>query len=202
MSRKWFGRVVALIAVSLAGAGCSGKIPGNPEAVVERYVKAVQTNDFDTVYTLNVGTARELRFQAGKDSTVSKEELKQNMERHKAMYLAAVPTFIPGQRWAERHFFPASSNATVGKAFWLPPFGSDPVNADYEKDTTVIVPVEVVYSNKTEAPEYQELGKVKSARYDCTLKKFRQEGAVAVYSHDAQWYLAGCIVEKDSIKSF
>ena len=201
MSRKLFGRAVAVLAVSLAFSACSSKIPGNPEIVVERYVKALQTDDFNTVYALNVGTAREQRFQAGKDSSVSKEELKLSMERHRAMYYAAQPSFVPAQKWAERHFFPASSTATVEKAHWLPPFGTDPVNADYEKDTTVIVPVKVVYASKDDAPLYQE-GKVKSARYDCTLKKFRQEGAVAVYSHDANWYVSGFIVDKDSIQNF
>lgn len=201
MSRKLFGRIALIVLASLA-AGCADKIPGNPEAVTELYIKAIQAADFNAVYALNVATARELRFQAGKDSTVSKEELKLAMEKHKAMYLAAPPTFIPGQRWSERHFFPPSSSVTVGKAHWLPPFGTDPVNAEYEREGTVIVPVEVVYSNKDEAPEYQDTGKVKSARYDCTLKKFRQEGAVAVYSHDAKWYVSGFIVDKDSIKNF
>lgn len=201
MSRKLFGKVAVIISISLAVAGCSEKIPGNPEVVTERYVKALQTDDFGAVYALNVATAREMRFQAGKDSSVSKEELKQGMERHRAMYLAAASTFIPGQRWSERHFFTPSSSATVGNPHWLAPFGSDPVNADYEKEGTVIVPVGVVYSNKEDAPSYQE-GKVKSARYDCTLKKIRQEDAVSVYSHDTQWYVSGCIVDKDSIKNF
>jgi hypothetical protein len=201
MSRKLFGKAAVIISISLAVAGCSEKIPGNPEVVTERYVKALQTDDFDTVYALNVATARELRFQGGKDSTVSKEELKLGKERHKAMYLAAASTFIPGQRWSERHFFTTSSSATVGSAHWLEPFGSDPVNADYEKEGTVIVPALVVYSNKEDAPSYQE-GKVKSARYDCTLKKIRQEGAVSVYSHDTKWYVSGCIVDKGSIKNF
>lgn len=201
MSRKLFGRAVAAIALTLIAAGCTAKIPGNPEAVTQRYVKALQTDDFNTVYTLNFLTAREVRFQGGKDSSVSKEELKLSMDRHRAMYLAAPPSFLPGQRWAERHYFTPSSTATVQKAHWIPPFGSDPVNAEYEKDMTVIVPVNVVYSSKEDAPSYQE-GKVKSARYDCTLKKIREEGAVTIYSHDTQWYVSGCIVEVDTIKNF
>lgn len=201
MSRKLFGSIAVLLAVSLAVAGCTGKIPGNPEAVAERYIKAVQANDFNTIHSLKVATARELRLLGGKDSTLSKEELKQNLEKHRAIYGEAQPSFTPGQRWAERFFFTASSTVTVGKAYSLPPFGSDPVNAEYEKDTTVIVPVNVVYSSREDAPEYNE-NKVRSARYDCTLSKIREEGAVSIYSHDAQWYFSGCIVEKDSIKNF
>lgn len=201
MSRKWFGRIAAFLAVSLAGVGCTGKIPGNPEAVAERYIKAVQANDFNTVYSLKVATARELRLLGGKDSTLSKEELKQILEKHKTMYTEAQPSFTPGQRWAERFFFTASSTAIVGNAYSIPPFGTDPVNAEYEKDMTVIVPVNVVYSSREDAPQYGE-NKVRSARYDCTLSKIREEGAVSIYSHDAQWYFAGCIVEKDSIKNF
>jgi len=201
MSHKLLGKAVAVFTISLAVAGCTQNIPGNPEAVVERYVKAIQTDDFNTVCTINAKTAWQLRYQGGKESSVSKEELKQGMEKHRAMYLAVQPTFLPGQRWSERHFFPPSSSVTVEKAHWLPSFGSDTLNSEYEKGATVIVPVSVVYSRKEDAPGYQE-GKVKSARYECTLVRIRQEGAVAIYSNDAQWYVSGFIVDKDSIKNF
>jgi hypothetical protein len=201
MSRKLFGKITALLAISLALAGCTEKIVGNPEAVVERYIKAIQTDDFNTIYTINSKTAWELRYQAVKDTTFSKEELAQAREKEKAMYAAAPPSFIPGQRWAERHFFPPSSSVTVEKAHWLPPFGTDNVNAEYEKAATVIVPLSVVYSSKEAAPEYQE-GRVKSAKYECTLVKIRLEGAVAIYSHDTQWYVSGFIVDRDSITLF
>lgn len=201
MNHKSLGSIAAIFAISLALAGCTDKIPGNPEAVTQRYVKAIQTDDFDTVFTVNAKTAWQLRYQAGEDSTVSKEELKQGKEKHRAMYLAAPLTFTAGQRWSERHFFPPSSSVTVEKAHWLPPFGTDTVNSEYEKAATVIVPVSVTYSNKEDAPAYHD-GKIKSARYECTLVKIRQEGAVGIYPNDTQWYVSGFIVDKDSIKNF
>lgn len=201
MSRKWFGRVAAVLAISLAGAGCVEKIPGEPEAVAGRYIKAVQTDDFNTIHALNRVTARQAKYQGAEDSTFSKSELKQRFERNRERYNAVQPTFTPGVQWAERFFFTASSTVTVEKAHWYQPVGTDPVNAEYEKFTTVIVPVNVVYSSQQDAPAHLE-SKVRSAQYDCVLTKIREGGNVSVYSHDTQWYFGGCIVDKASIKNF
>lgn len=201
MSRKWFGRIAALLAVGLAGHACMREIPGDPEAVMERYVKAVQTSDFKTVYSINRVTARQVKYLGSGDSSTRESDLKQNMERNREMYDAVRPTFTPGVQWAERFFFTASSAVTVEKAHWLQSYGSDTVNADHEKTLTVIVPVRVVYPNQRDAPPYQD-GWVRSAQYDCALSKIREGGNVTIYSHDTQWYFGGCIVDKASIRNF
>ncbi|MDH5638823.1 MAG: hypothetical protein OEZ04_10050, partial [Nitrospinota bacterium] len=134
--------------------------------------------------------------QLGKED--KEKSLEGSYSQYKETYLSGAPTFQPGITWAERGFFPPGSIAKVGAPYYPIAAGDDPVNAEYEKANNVYVPVDVTYPDKAIAPEYNEK-KVKSASYDCSMKKIREGRNVTIYAHDDRWFFGGCIVNAGKI---
>jgi len=195
MNRKLFGeRFALLIALAVLSAfGCAKKIPGEPEKTVERYAKAVQAGEYSTIFEINALSARQLKHLRQSTGEEAEKTIAQTMERFQQAYNEAPATFQPGISWAEKGYFPAGAQVTVGRAYWPEKVGDDPVNADYEKFANCYVPVDVDYTGAKKIPE-QDGKKVKSAHYDCSLKKIREGRNVTIYSHDDVWYFGGCIV--------
>ncbi len=179
-------------------AGCVRKIPGRPEKIMEEYVKAVQRKDFETIFALNAGAARIRKFLERSEMGDKEKILKEDFEKNKAAYQAAEPSFAPGVRWTEKHYFPATALVDIGDPYPPASAGEDNVNAEYEMAMSVFVPVIVKYPDQNEAPAYNKR-KLKTARYDCALRKIREGGAVRVYSTDDKWYFAGCVFDSSSV---
>ncbi|MBF0169719.1 MAG: hypothetical protein HQK87_01295 [Nitrospinae bacterium] len=174
-------------------------IPGEPEKVTRRYVEAIQTGDYHTLFRLNHVTARRLKYFDMSELPEDREEAVRYQAAQQAEYEATPPDFTPGVRWAERHYFPPTARVTVGKAVSPAAAPNDPVNADYEKANSVTVPVTVDYPDPGQAPLYQ--GKpMASAAFDCMLIKLRVGKNVAVYSHDDQWYVNGVILDPATVR--
>lgn len=208
MSRKWSGKrlsdglsAIALAFFMLGLVSCTEKIPGNPKKVVTDYVTAVQKNDFDTIYKLNRVTARNMKYLQSSEVGDIEEALRQTYNTKMEEYNSVAPTFTPGVQWAEKHFFPKSARITYGEPYQLKPVGDDPVNAEYEKALTAMIPVYVEYTDKTVAPEH-EGKKIKTASYTCSVGKIRGGMTVRVYNVDANWYFNGCIIDRDSLQYF
>lgn len=182
----------------MSPAACQDRIPGEPEKTAREYIEAIQKNDFAAVYRLNRVTARQVRYLENTDVGDVDEMLRQDYERRKADYEAVRTAFTPGIQWTEKHFFPASASVSVGEASWIKPAPGDPVNAEYEKALSVMVPVSVEYKDKNDAPVF-EGKRLKSASYTCAMGKIRSEKSVRVYNVDEQWYFNGCILDRGSV---
>jgi len=200
MNRKLFGeRFAVLVAVAaLMAAGCEKKIPGEPEKTVERYVKAVQAQEYKTIFEINALSARQLKHLRLSAGAEKEKSIAQAMEKFQQAFNDAPVTFQPGITWAEKNYFPAGAQVTVGTAYWPQKVGDDPVNAEYEKYNNCFVPVAVDYAGAKQTPE-NDGKKVKSAQFDCSLKKIREGQNVTVYSHDDLWYVGGCIATMGKI---
>jgi len=186
--------ILALAAAAMMMASCEKEIPGHPEKVMEAYLRATQAGDFEQIFRLNFATAKEDRFNEPSSPGAS-----QRRARRIEAYHDAEQTFTPGIVWAERHFFPPKAACKILKAHPLAAVGDDPVNADYERALSIIVPVEVTYAPGDPAPVVN--GKpLRFARYDCTLRKIREPGAVSVYSDDDVWRFSGCVADMASFK--
>ena len=194
MNRKSFGKSLALALTALVwvSSGCVEKIPGEPDKVVERYIKAVQETDYRTIFDINHVTAKQLKYLRQLNAGDREHSLEESYRQYSEIYKGVAPTFQPGITWAEKGFFPPGSKTRVGKPYHPIAAGDDPVNAEYEKATNVYVPVEVDYPDISTAPEYSGR-KVRSALYDCGLKKIREGRNVTVYAHDDKWFFGGCI---------
>lgn len=186
--------ILALAAAAMMMASCEKEIPGHPEKVMEEYLRATQSGDFEQIFRLNFATAKEDRFGAA-SATAASQRRAWRMEA----YRGAEATFTPGILWAERHFFPPKATVNILKAHPLAAVGDDPVNADYERALSVIVPVEVTYAPGGQAPSLSG-APLRFARYDCTLRKIRESGAVSVYSDDDVWRFSGCVADIPSFK--
>lgn len=193
--------IAAVAVVALVASGCMEKIPGEPEKVMRDYVEAVQKDDFKTIYKLHMLTARQQQFLSKSEVGDVEAMLREHYENSKKDYDAVKPTFAQGITWSEKHFFPASATFAIGDPYHPPAAPDDPVNAEYEKAQNVIVPVNVTYSKKEDAPEL-EGAKVKSAGYMCFMKKIRQAETVRVYSHDEKWYFGDCLVDEQTVTRF
>ncbi|MDH5508765.1 MAG: hypothetical protein OEZ32_00230 [Nitrospinota bacterium] len=198
MNRKLFGKPMArsLMLAGLAlvlAAGCVDKIPGDPDKELERYIKAVQESDYKTIFDINHVTARQLKFMRQMNKGDKERSLEGSYKQYKEIYLNVTPTFQIGITWAEKGFFPPGAQTKVGDPYYQVALEDDPVNAEYERATNVYVPVDVSYPDKTAAPEHDGK-KVRSASYDCSMKKIREGQNVTVYSHDDKWFFGGCIV--------
>jgi hypothetical protein len=192
---KFFSLGILFLTLIATVFGCSDSIPGQPAKIVEEYVKAVQSNDFEKIYQLNFLTARQKIFIVGKDKVEVESLMREHFELSKKRYDESLPQDEIGLQWAEKDFFTPNALIEVDKARYPPAAADDPVNAEYEKDQNAFVTVRAVYKDKDEAPLL--LGKrVVEAEYDCILKKIRQPGTVRVYSHDEQWYIGGCIMDR------
>ena len=200
MNRKWSGSAVGIYLILLIFSplllSCTKDIPGNPIKTVEDYIAAVQKSDFETIYNLNRVTARQKKYiKKAKNGNVE-QELKASLKTHKRAYEAVEPGFFTGAQWAEKYFFPSTSRVVVGEARHPPPSG-----VDYEKGFTLYVAVKTSYAKREDAPEFHGR-KVKGAVYDCILGKIRYGENVRVYSHDEQWFFAGCILDTPSLLFF
>ncbi|VAX25499.1 hypothetical protein MNBD_NITROSPINAE02-1181 [hydrothermal vent metagenome] len=193
--------LVAIILSLVALAGCVDEIPGNPEKVMDEYIRAIQKDDFKTLYSLNVKTARQKKYLSLTKIGDIQKTLDENYNMNLALYKSAKPGPDIGMRWGEKFFFTATSSFTIGSPYFMKPVGDDPVNADYEKASNILIPVTVTYSKLDQAPKVDGR-KVKSARYDCVLRKIREGFNVTIYSHDDKWYFAGCSVDTSSITYF
>jgi len=205
MNRKWSGSAVGGYLILLLSSplvlSCTKEIPGNPEKTVKDYIEAIQKSDFETTYRLNRVTARQKKYiEKSKNGNIA-QELKASIESHKAAYDAAEPDFFSGALWSEKYFFPLTSRVVVGEAKHPSPAGDDPVNVEYEKGFTLFVSVKTFYTKSKDAPELHGR-KVKEAIYDCALGKIRYGENVRVYSHDEQWFLSGCILDRSSVTFF
>lgn len=205
MNRKWSGSAVGIYLIlmifSLLLLTCTRDIPGNPEKTVKDYITAVQKSDFETIYNLNRLTARQKRFiEKIKNGDVEKE-LKASFEMHKAAYDAVEPGFFTGAQWAEKYFFPPMATVVIGKARHPSSAGDDPSNVEYDKGFTLFVSVKTFYTKSEDAPELDGR-KVKKATYDCVLGKIRYGANVRIYSHDEQWFLSGCILDRPLVTFF
>ena len=206
MNRKLFGKPMAramasamtLMAVVSMAVGCVDKIPGDPDKVLERYITAVQQSDYKTIFDINHVTAKQLKYtrQLGKED--KEKSLEASYNQYKELYLSVAPTFQPGITWGEKAFFTPGAKAKVGAPYHPVAVGDDPVNAEYEKANNVYVPVDVSYPDQATAPDHNGK-KIKSASYDCSLKKIREGGNVTVYAHDDRWFFGGCIVNVGKI---
>ena len=200
MNRKWFGSPVGiyliLVIFSPLLLSCTKDIPGNPKKTVENYIAAVQKSDFETIYNLNRVTARQKKYiKKAKNGNVE-QELKASFETHKRAYEAVEPGFFTGTQWAGKFFFPPTATVVVGEARHPPRSG-----VDYEKGFTLYIEVKTSYAKREDAPELHGR-KVKEAVYDCVLGKIRYGENVRVYSHDEQWFFAGCIIDTPSARFF
>lgn len=199
LSGKRLTAALLLLAVTTVGIGCTESIPGNPKRIVEEYVKAVQTNDFEKIYDLNFLTARQKIYLGAIEKGEGESRLKENFRKFKKQYDEFMPQDVIGYQWEEKHFFTPNAAIEVKDARFPPGAAGDPVNAEYEKDQNVFVTVLVVYKDKSEAPLLY--GKrVSEAKYDCILKKIRHPGTVRVYSHDDRWYIGGCLMDRKDTK--
>jgi len=202
MNRKSFGNtLVALAALAALTAGCVKKISGAPENTAERYIAAVQAGDYKTIFDLNAASARQLKHLRLLTGGDTEKSMSQAMERFRQNYVEAPSTFQTGVAWAEKGFFQAGAQCKVGAAFQPVKAGDDPVNADYEKGNSVFVPVDVTYPDSNTALDHNGK-KVKTAHYDCGLKKIREGKNVSVYSHDEVWYFGGCMVNEGTLTYF
>lgn len=202
MNRKWSGSAAGIYLILLVTSplllSCAKDIPGNPVKTVKDYIAAVQKSDFETIYRLNRVTARQKKLiEKSKNASIEKE-LKASFETHKAAYDAAEPGFFTGAIWSEKYFFPSTSRVAVGEAKHPTSAGDDSVNVEYEKGFTLFVSVKTFYTTTEDAPELYGR-KVKEAIYDCVLGKIRYGENVRVYSHDEQWFLSGCLLDRSSV---
>jgi len=201
MNRKWFGEALALLAIIALVASCTKKIPGDPDKTLERYIKALQAQDMQTITDLNHLSARQLKFLRQSSSEDRQKSIDMALEGYKEAFDAAPHTFQQGITWSERYFFPAGAKFTIGEPYSPVKVGDDPVNAEYEKSNNSFVPVDVVYPDSKTAPDHGGK-KVKSAHYDCSMKKIREGRNVAIYSHDDTWYFGGCVVNQAQFTYF
>ncbi len=190
-----------LFLIFVASISCQDKIVGNPEKVMADYIKAVQENDFATIYKLNVITIRQEMFIRSSDEEAIKEAVTANVERNRLEFEAIKPTLSMGTRWGEKYFFLPGASVTVGKAYNLAPVGDDPVNSEYEKAASVLTSVKIVYESPEKAPKHPN-GLIKVAQYECTLRKTRQGKNVRIYSHDEKWYFSACVLDELSVEYF
>ncbi len=199
LARRSAGVLLSLLLVALLA--CDKRIQGEPEKVVEEYLQAVKADDFETIYKINRVTARQMRYLKEAETGDVGKMLQERFEEHKSLYFSTSRDVFSDSLWKERYFFPPSASFKVKKAKHLEMVGDDPVNAEYEKGFLVIVPVEVVYSQKKSAPK-QHGRKIKEAVYDCNLGKIRKVGTVRIYSHDETWFFAQCIFDSSSVVAF
>ncbi|VAW27401.1 hypothetical protein MNBD_BACTEROID07-302 [hydrothermal vent metagenome] len=203
MSRKWSGKKIFkagfCIAISaFALGGCDQKIPGHPEKIASEYIKAVQRNDFKTIYRLNFDTSRSSKYLKCSDGKAENKICEQNFRENKTIYENAELNFSPGVRWVEKHYFPASALVDIGEPYPPAAAGEDDINSKYERAVSVFVPVKVEYPDQNEAPS-QDDRKIKTASFECVFRKIREGGNVRVYSHDIKWYFAGCVFNAQSV---
>lgn len=203
MNRKLFGKdffraIVLLTLIAGMTAACSiNKIAGNPTKVLKEYIDAVQKGDFNTMYSLSHVTARQKKWIKKLESGDVQKQEAENFQRHKAIYDATVPGLLNVQ-WAEKFFFPASAKVEIGKP-------RDPESVEkkmgdaYEKGVVVLFTVSVTYPKPEDAPEFNGV-KLKSADYNCMLRKIRYDDSVMIYSYDEKWFFAGCVISGDSVR--
>jgi len=197
MSRKWSGKTIYkagfyIIVSAFLWGGCDREIPGHPEKVAFEYIHAVQKNDFQAIYKLNFDTSRSRKYLECSEKKADDKICEDNFRENKTAYEKAGLNLSPGVRWAEKHYFPPSALIEVGEPY--PPVGAgdDDLNAKYEMAVSVFIPVKVEYQDQNEAPS-QNNRKIKTASFECVLRKIREGGNVRVYFHDAKWYFAGCV---------
>ncbi len=198
--KKMFGLAVVPIS-ALFILSCSETIPGHPEKIMREYIEAVKKDDFATIYSLNMKTARQKKY-LGKTSVGNVEMiLRENFEKNRDDYESVPISFNMGEQWVEKYFFAKSESYTIGEPYSPKPVGDDPVNAKYESSVSCYVPVLVKYGDSKTSLEYNGK-KMKSAKYDCTLRKIREGNNARVYSHDDDWYLAGCVIDTSTIELY
>jgi len=199
-TRKVPGLLVAPITALLL-LSCSKAIPGHPEKIMSGYIEAVKKDDFATIYELNMKTARQKKY-LGKTSVGNLGMiLKENFEKNRSDYENVPISFNLGEQWVEKHFFRTAAIYSIGEPYSPKPVGDDPVNAKYESSVSCYVPVLVEYGDTKTGLEYNGK-KIKSAKYDCSMRKIREGNNARVYSHDDNWYLAGCVIDTSTIKLF
>ncbi len=172
--------------------GCDQKIVGHPEKVTSDYIKAVQRNDFKAIYKLNFDTSRSSKYLKCSDEKAEEKICEQNFRENKTIYENVELNLSPGVRWTEKYYFPASALIDIGEPYPPVAAGEDDINSKYEKAVSVFIPVKVEYPDQDEAPS-QDDRKIKTASFECVLRKIREGGNVRVYSNDTKWYFAGCV---------
>ena len=155
-SKKLLWLMAALIFVS----GCSGSSGAKKE--VERYLGALKSGDFATLYELNATTQKKVALIYRGSESTRDEALKTNFEEYKVMFADAEPDPKLHGLWSEKFLFPSDSTYTVTDV--VVEEQKNQGTTRFKERMVATAEIKVEYKSKESAPELVG-GQVKSATY-------------------------------------